>query len=66
MGVTARFETFLFNITLTDAQIKAGGDRREAVVGALTKTITSRPIKQLILSTSALGENSLAYARLVM
>jgi hypothetical protein len=37
MGVTARFETFLFNITLTDAQIKAGGDRREAVVGALNQ-----------------------------
>jgi len=37
MGVTARFETFLSNITLTDAQRTAGGERREAVIGPLNR-----------------------------
>ena len=37
MGVTARFETFLSNITLADAQKTAGGERRGAVVATLNR-----------------------------
>jgi hypothetical protein len=35
MSVASRFDTFLSNIALTDAQVKVGGERREAVVKAL-------------------------------